>query len=266
MVDINQLTIRAKWDHRKTGGKRLTRASSKNCYWQVPQNKVCDLREPSRGPNIELSEARSHQPAWGSKGSHTPKSYWTNLLVIHAYTNTKGFILTTGICQNSFLAYLWEPALTNLWECHHSHIFVRTSISLLVRIAFSWILSRLNIPSQSLLMLVECYLPSRQSRGWLGWRRYFGSSTYELINWYLPINWFRTHTHRILSFLRYTNTRSESAANPKRYLNPLLSRQSSTVAVFGHQWWHGISCAAHDPVSKVADSSVQVRLGSGNCK
>ena len=54
------------------------------------KNKVCDLREPSRGPNIELSEARSHQPAWGAKGSHTPKSYWTNLLVIHAYTNTKG--------------------------------------------------------------------------------------------------------------------------------------------------------------------------------
>ena len=33
MVDINQLTIRAKWDHRKTGGERLTRTSSKNCYW-----------------------------------------------------------------------------------------------------------------------------------------------------------------------------------------------------------------------------------------
>ena len=29
------------------------------------KNKVCDLREPSRGPNIELSEARSHQPALG---------------------------------------------------------------------------------------------------------------------------------------------------------------------------------------------------------
>jgi len=56
--------------------------------WGV-KNKVCDLREPSRGPNIELSEARSHQPVLGCKKltyqNLAEQIYWWFML-----THTKG--------------------------------------------------------------------------------------------------------------------------------------------------------------------------------
>lgn len=51
---------------RKNGTKHLI----PNWDWSLKESceeksKVCDLREPCWGPNIELSEARSHQPALG---------------------------------------------------------------------------------------------------------------------------------------------------------------------------------------------------------
>ena len=91
-----------------------------------------------------------------------------------------------GECTTT-LAYLWE-----LW----SRSSCKNCILLDSQQEYTF--------AKSLQCLWSVLVPSRQSRGWLGWRRYFGSSQTGQIDWFLPINWFRTHTHRILSFLRYT--------------------------------------------------------------
>lgn len=89
--------------------------------WGV-KNKVCDLREPSRGPNIELSEARSHQPVLGCKKLTHTKILLNKSTGDSCLHTRREFILTIRVCQNLFLTNLWEPALTNLWEFHHSRI------------------------------------------------------------------------------------------------------------------------------------------------
>jgi len=91
------------------------------------KNKVCDLREPSRGPNIELSEARSHQPVLGCKKlTHTKillnKSTGDSCLHKHEGNSFLRLVsvrtpflhicenLLLQICENvTTLIFLWEP-------------------------------------------------------------------------------------------------------------------------------------------------------------
>ena len=107
-----------------------------------------------------------------------------------------------GECTTT-LAYLWE-----LW----SRSSCKNCILLDSQQEYTF--------AKSLQCLWSVLVPSRQSRGWLGWRRYFGFSQTGQIDWFLPINWFRTHTHTQNSiFFTLHITRSETAANPERYLN-----------------------------------------------
>jgi len=156
--------------------------------------------------------------------------------VIHAYTHTKGFLLLMPV-GNLFLQ-ICENLLLRICENFTTlALFVRTTISLLVRIAFLRIHSR-NIPFTKSLMLVgrqncpQC----RAEDGWSG-DATLGPQNNELINWFLPINWFRTHTHTQNSiFFTLHITRSETAANPELLFKPLLSWQTSTVDFSGLLW------------------------------
>jgi hypothetical protein len=84
------------------------------------------------------------------------------------------FLLLVSV--GTFFLHICENLLLRICENFITlALFVRTAISLLVRISFLQIHGR-NIPFTKSIMLVESKLPSMQSRGWLGWRRYFGSS------------------------------------------------------------------------------------------
>ena len=90
------------------------------------KNKVCDLREPSRGPNIELSEARSHQPALGCPNLAQSKTLLkiTGDSCLHKHEGNSFLRLVSvrtpflhicenlllQICENvTTLIFLWEP-------------------------------------------------------------------------------------------------------------------------------------------------------------
>jgi hypothetical protein len=78
------------------------------------KNKVCDLREPSRGPNIELSEARSHQPVLVCVSFLHPKTGWWLRASDNSMLGPRDGSLNHKLC---FLL-LTTPirALISIWE------------------------------------------------------------------------------------------------------------------------------------------------------
>lgn len=128
--------------------------------------------------------------------------YWWFMLT-HTHEGN-AFLLLLSVW--TFFLQICENLLLQICENFITlAIFVRTAISLLVRIAFLQIHGR-NIPFTK--STIKCWWSQncpqcRAEDGW-GGDATLGPQTNELINWFLPINWFRTHTHRILSFLRYT--------------------------------------------------------------
>lgn len=140
--------------------------------------------------------------------------------MIHAYTHTRReCILATGVCRNLFLTYLWEPALTNLWEFHYSRIICQNR-DLIVGKNFILTDSRQEYTFHKVYYAggVEIALNAEQRVAGVETLLWVLKQMSWLIDFCRLIGSEHTHTQNSIFFTLHI-TRSETAANPERYLN-----------------------------------------------